>query len=484
MISITDANLWVLAPEIVLVLTALLGLLIIAFAKGEPRRLVGDLSLAGVVGAGVATYLAWGGTGTFQGMAAADGFALFWSFVFLAGAALTVLLVIDFGARHPERQASVFPLLLLATAGMILMGRALNLVVLFVALEIVSISFYVLVSHLRDEPRSSEAGIKYLLLGGFASAFLLYGIALTYGATGSFVFQDIGAAVMRPAGLAANPLLAGGLMLILVGFAFKVALVPFQMWTPDVYEGAPTPITAFMSVAVKAAGFAALLRVLLIAFPAWQGQWGLLVAILAALTMTWGNLAAIRQGSVKRMLAYSSIAHAGYIAVGLAAAGDAGVRSVAFYLASYTLMNIGAFAVVAALGREGSPSEALADYAGLAQRRPWVAAAMTVFLLSLAGIPLTSGFLGKVYLFSAAVQEGLVWLAAIGVINAVISAYFYLRVVAQMYLAGEPADLQSRTTAPLAVSIAVAAVGTILLGVYPAPLLDLIRVAMTAITGS
>jgi NADH-quinone oxidoreductase subunit N len=208
------------------------------------------------------------------------------------------------------------------------------------------------------------------------------------------------------------------------------------------------------------------------------------VAILAALTMTWGNLAAIRQGSVKRMLAYSSIAHAGYIAVGLAAAGSAGASSVGFYLASYTLMNIGAFGVVLAMGREGAPNEGLKDYSGLASRRPWLAAAMTVFMLSLAGIPLTSGFLGKLYLFSAAVQSGLAWLAAIGVVNAVISAYFYLRVVAQMYLSGEPEEEGSHMTAPLGVSIGLAAIGTLFLGVYPAPLLDLIKAAMKVVAGS
>jgi NADH-quinone oxidoreductase subunit N len=273
-------------------------------------------------------------------------------------------------------------------------------------------------------------------------------------------------------------------MLLLVGFCFKVALVPFQMWTPDVYEGAPTPITALMSVGVKAAGFAALLRVLVVAFPTWQSTWGLVIAILAALSMTWGNLAAIRQGSVKRMLAYSSIAHAGYIAVGVAAAGDSGIRSVAFYLAAYVLMNIGAFAVVIALGREGAHNEELDRFSGLAKKHPWLAGAMMIFMLSLAGIPLTAGFLGKLYLFSAAVQANLVWLAAIGMLNAVVSAYFYLRVVAKMFLAAPPDDVEARVTVPLGVSIALAAIGTIALGVYPGPLLNLIKSAMEVLTGA
>jgi NADH-quinone oxidoreductase subunit N len=367
---------------------------------------------------------------------------------------------------------------------MMLLGSAVNLVAVFLALEILSIALYVLTASARDELRSLEAGMKYFILGGFASAFLLFGIAMVYGATGSFSLAGVGSQGASLTALLDNPLLAAGLLFLLVGFAFKVALVPFQMWTPDVYEGAPSLVTAFMSVCAKAAGFVALIRILQTAFPYWKSEWGLLLAIIAVLTMFWGNMAALAQKSVKRMLAYSSIAHAGYIAIGVAVATSAGYSSVLFYLLCYTLMNIGAFAVILAMGRKGELNEDMDDYAGLIHRKPGLALAMALFMLALAGIPLTAGFLGKLYVFSAAVSGGYVWLAALGVINAVISAYYYLRVAARMFFGEPAADAKPVSFSwPLGLTLTLTALATIFFGVYPTPILDFIQSAIGPLAG-
>lgn len=477
-------NVRVLAPESIILAFVLIVLFVDALSRKRRLGLLGGLALVGIVGAGAASVYYWQDAApTFQGMATADGFAMFANLLFLLAAGLATLMGLD-AIRRFQLPREVFTLILISTLGMMLLASAINLVTVFLALEILSISLYVLTASSRDEWRSVEAGMKYFVLGGFASGFLLFGIAMIYGASGTLTLSQISPMVGRPADLLAQPLLAAGMLLLLVGFAFKVALVPFQMWTPDVYEGAPSLVTAFMSVGAKAAGFIALVRILETAFRFWQPQWGLLLGIVAALTMSWGNMAALGQKSVKRMLAYSSIAQAGYVAIGLAVAGRTGYASVLFYLLAYVLMNTGAFAVVIALGRKGEPNEMLDDYAGLVHRKPWLALAMTLFMLALAGIPLTAGFLGKVYLFSAAVSQGYVWLAAIGVVNAVVSAYYYLRVVARMTFTEAEEDAEPISVpAPLTLTVALAALGTLFFGVYPTPILNLIQMAIRPIVG-
>jgi NADH-quinone oxidoreductase subunit N len=325
------------------------------------------------------------------------------------------------------------------------------------------------------------------LLGAFASGFLLYGMALIYGQAGTTSLDGVRDHVLSLSG-EFPMLLTVALGLMIVGFGFKVALVPFQMWTPDVYHGAPTSVTAFMSVGAKAAGFAALGRVALYALGELHGNWVWVLAVLAALTMTVGNLAALRQTNLKRLLAYSSIAHAGYILVGLAAGSEPGLSGVLFYLFAYAFMNVAAFAVIIAVGRfdgSGEGGETLADFAGLAARKPGLAAVMVVFLLSLAGIPPLVGFLGKLYVFSAAVQADLVWLAIFGVINSVISAYYYLRVVVSMYMGeGEPAEpAKDPVCLALQVGTGLAALAVVALGIWPAPIMDLAGVAVAALLG-
>jgi len=477
-------DLQVLAPEAIVLAFVLIVLLIHALSGKRSATLVGGLALLGVVLAGAASLYYWGDTApTFQGMVAADGYGLFANLLFLLAAGLAILMGLE-AVRRFDLPAEVFTLILIACLGMMLLGSAVNLVAVFLALEILSISLYVLTASERDEWRSLEAGMKYFVLGGFASAFLLFGIAMIYGATGTFSLAEIGAQGAALGTLRDAPLLAAGLVFVLVGFAFKVALVPFQMWTPDVYEGAPSLVTAFMSVGAKAAGFVALVRILETAFPYWRMEWGWALAAIAVLTMSWGNMAALGQRSVKRLLAYSSIAHAGYIAIGLAVAGRTGYASVFFYLLCYTLMNVGAFAVILAMGRKGAFNEDMDDYAGLIRRKPGLALAMALFLLALAGIPLTAGFLAKLYVFSVAVVGGYAWLAAIALINAVISAYYYLRVAARMFFGEAPADASPiHVSAPLGVTLALTGLATVALGVYPAPILNLIQAAIRPIVG-
>jgi len=397
-------------------------------------------------------------------------------------AALAILISLDYTVRLKVAGGEYYGLLLLAAAGMMFLGSATHLMTIFLSIEILSIALYVLAGLNKSEPRSGEAALKYFLLGGFASAFLLYGMALIYGATGTTSLTGIRVALVPGGSLLSNPMLLVGLGMLLIGFGFKVAAVPFHMWTPDVYQGSPTSVTAFMAAGAKAAGFAALLRLLVVVFPNWQ--WFVPVCVLAVLTMTWGNLAAIGQQNVKRMLAYSSIAHAGYILVGVAA-GAGGVGPVLFYLMAYTLMNIGAFAVLTALERaEGDPAGITLDrLRGLFARKPWLAAAMTIFMLSLAGVPPLAGFLGKLYIFSAAIKAQVLWLAIVGVLNSAVSAYYYLRVIARMALDEPAEEVECSRCVGLGIGTALAAIGTVLVGLWPAPLLTLVQGTLAALFG-
>lgn len=485
MIETPVLNFSVIAPALALVIAAVIVLLVDLFLPRSQKQILAYVALLGIVVAFVATGLVWSATGPAflgtDGMAVADGYALFFNFVFMTVAGLAVLISVDYTDRHGLAQGEYYALLLLSTAGMSVMAAATDLMVLFVGLEVLSMALYVLVGLKRGQAESNEAGLKYFLLGAFASAFLLYGIALTYGAGGSTALSAVAA------GLAADSspglLALAGLGLILVGFGFKVALVPFHAWTPDVYQGAPTSVTAFMSVGAKAAGFAALGRALAVAFPGLLTEWSPLLAILATLTMTLGNVGALRQTDLKRLLAYSSVAHAGYLLVGLAAANEAGLASVLFYLLAYGFMNVGAFAVVIAAERADGGDVTVESVAGLGARKPGLSAGMAVALLSLAGMPPLAGFMGKFYLFRAAVEADLIWLAVVGVINSVVSVYFYLKVIVAMYLR-EPDGGELVKTCPLVGATVTASVlGILILGSLPSLMLALAEMSARGVMG-
>lgn len=471
-------------PQTLLVVTALLVLVLDVTVMRQNKTALGWIALLGILGALGAIAWLWTTPGrTFQDMAIADHFALMTGLVILVAAGLGTLLSMHYLPRISSSQGEYFALLLLAAAGMTMMAASTSLMTVFLSLETLSLALYILTGFNLKEPRSSEAAMKYFLLGAFASGFFLFGSALIYGATQTTVFSEMVTALQQmPAGDPLTSLLPIGIGLLLVGFGFKVALVPFHMWTPDVYQGAPTPVTAFMSVGTKTAVLAALLRVLA-AFSGTEQPWLWVLAILSVLTMTLGNLAALRQSSIKRMLAYSSIAHAGYLLIGLVANSDQAVSAVLYYLVAYVFMNVGAFAVLVVL-EHASDMDVLATEAnGLGRRYPLLGAAMTVFMLSLAGIPPLAGFFGKLYVFGAAVQAGWIWLVVVAVINSAISAYYYLRVVVNMYLEPETSSspVTFRTTWSVAIALAVA--GTVIVGLWPTPWIELTRSTLVALVG-
>lgn len=469
-------NLLVISPAMALTLT---GFVIIAYGLISSRTRRGGLLVIALLGLAVSAILAlrmWDSNASaFANMVVSDNFALAFSFIFMIGAALTLLLAVNEHEGGYLLYAEFFAIVFFATVGMVLMASATNLVTIFLGLETLSISLYVLAGFKRVEPKSLEAAFKYFLLGAFASGFLLYGIALIYGATGSLDLGKISGYVSSRSVLN-EPLLVLGGLLIIVGFGFKVAVVPFHMWAPDVYQGAPTPIAAFMSTGSKAAAFAAMIRVLFAATDGSVTDWVRILWVLAVLTMFVGNIAAIVQSNIKRMLAYSSIAHAGYILIGLLAWNDIGTSSVMFYLITYTFMNIGAFGVISYLSTRQKEYVELDDFKGLGHQRPWVAITMSLFMFSLAGIPPTAGFVGKFYLFSAAVKAGHIPLVVLGVINAMISLYYYLGVVVAMFMK-EPAELALEIKPVPAVSfgLVIAAAGTLGLGLFPSQLMHLFQ---------
>lgn len=468
------ANWQAAMPGIVVVLAAVAVMTVDLLLRDGSRSVLAGVGILGLAAAIAVSVSAWTGSADpsgFQDMLRADRYGLFFTIVICAGAALTLLMSVECVREWGLPAGDFYTLVLLSTAGMVFLALANDLIVVFVALETMSVGVYVLAGLLRGDLRSNEASLKYFLLGAFASGFLLYGVAFLYGATGSTRLDVIAEAVSQRA---QEPFVLLGMAFLLVGFGFKVALIPFQAWTPDVYEGAPTNVTAFMAVAVKAAAFAAFARVFFGGLEDLAMHWTGLLSVLAALTMTVGNVVAVSQRSVKRMLAYSSIAHAGYALIGLVADSAEGGAALLYYLTVYMFMNIGAFGVLIALGRRGEPQERLDDLAGVGFRHPLLAACMTVFLLSLAGVPPMAGFIGKFYLFSAAVDAGHTGLALIAVVNSVISVYYYLGPIVQMYLgegATEAAVLPARPW--LLACIAVALVGTLYLGLFPAGTMNL-----------
>jgi NADH-quinone oxidoreductase subunit N len=476
-VQFVPADLIIVAPELVLTGFALLILLMSAFVSTEKGHVLGYIALLGTAVAGVSLY---GGIGieasAFSGMVTMDPFSLFFKVVLAMIALLTVLASLSYAKREGIGFGEYYVLILFATVGMMLMVSGANLLIIFLGLEVMSISIYVLAGIMRDDARSVEAAFKYFLLGAFASAFLLYGIALTYASTGTLDLAGIGQVLTEQAWISGLPILITGLALLIVGFGFKIALVPFHMWTPDVYEGAPTSVTAFMATGVKAAGFAAFVRVFFSALPALQPYWTEIMWILAVATMTVGNIIALSQTNIKRMLAYSSIAHAGYILVAFVAGNELGHASILFYLLAYSFMNIGAFTVVILLGKKGEENTQISDYAGIGAQHPLLAAAMAIFMFSLAGVPPMAGFMAKFYVFSAAVKANYYWLAVIGVLNSAVAAYYYLRVLIYMYFREPAKELALDSFSPAAVLAVIISVwGVLHLGILPSTVLALAR---------
>jgi len=467
-------------PGLVVGIAALLAMGADLLSRGPDRDGVAVVGVLGLLAAIVVSAGAWGSDlAGFQNTLRADRFGLFFTILLCTGAALAMLMSIEFVREQRIPAGDYHALLLLSTCGMVFMALANDLIVVFLGLEIMSMAVYVLAGIVRGDPRSSEAAMKYFVLGAFASGFLLYGIAFFYGATGS-TRLDVIAQTIATQGV--SPFVMLGIAFVTVGFGFKVALVPFQAWTPDVYEGAPTAITAFMAVGVKAAAFAALARLFFTGLHGVAEHWSGLLAVLAVLTMTVGNVLAVSQQSVKRMLAYSSIAHAGYALVGVVIATRDGGAALCFYLTTYAFMNLGAFGVLLALARRGEPHETLGDLAGVGWRQPLLGVAMVVCMLSLAGMPPTAGFVGKFWVFSAAIDAGYVGLVIAGVLNSLVSVYYYLGVLVQMYMVEGQAPLAPPVRRPWLLSVILVAVaGTLLLGVLPSSPMELARQAFASL---
>ncbi len=457
-------------PEIVLAL-GLLGLLIADLVT--PRERQGWLAWlsVGILGATAMALLPLAGVDVTvaRGLLAVDGFAFFFKLVFLVTAALTILMSTRYLSVEGARVGEYYFLILCATLGMMFMASGIDLITIFIGLETMAVAFYILAGYLKPNRRSNEAAVKYFLLGAFSLGILLYGMSILYGLTGSTQLPAIMAAL---SGQEFGPLLILAVMLVVAGVGFKIAAVPFHMWAPDVYEGAPTPITAFLSVGSKAASFAMLLRIFMEGLAFLHAEWSPAFWVLAVVTMTVGNLAALTQSNVKRMLAYSSVAHAGYLLIGVVTGTSRGITAMLVYLAIYVFMQLGAFIVVVALRQKDTVGDELKDLTGLLGRNPLAAIAMLLFMLSLGGIPPTAGFMGKLWLFSAAIEAGYVWLALIGVLNSAISLYYYVRVVVFMWIKEDPSAAPLSLSPALTVALTVAIVGTIVLGIYPAPLFE------------
>jgi NADH-quinone oxidoreductase subunit N len=479
-------NLALLLPEISLAVFAALIILLDLFI--QRKGWLAAVSIIGLlVSAGFALSL-WGTTpqSAFNHMLAVDNFGVFFKLLFAGIAILVILASADYVSKFRRFQGEFYALILLSTLGMMLMASTTELVTLFVSLELVNLSLYALVGFLKDT-KSTEASLKYLLLSSIASAVLLFGLAFVFGFTGTTQLAEISGIILNTfssqtansaTSVLLNPALYLGVIMIIAGFGFKIAMVPFHMWVPDIYEGAPTPVTAYLSVASKSAGFAIILRIFYSAF-GFSGNlsldWGIVFAVLAALTMTAGNIIAIQQNNVKRMLGYSSIAQAGYIMIGLAAlgltqnaatAGASGQSGILFFLVSYSLTNLGAFIAIIAISNKIN-SDQINDFAGMGKRSPLIAIALTLCLISLIGMPPAAGFMAKFYIFSTAVRHDLLWLVVIAVLNSVISAYYYLRVVKVMWT-GEPASKEKvDSSLPLKVALIISCLGVLVLGVVP-----------------
>lgn len=468
-------------PEFIVVIGAIALLMVGVFAKAESSRLVTWAGVAVLAAAAVVLLTSAGATvRLFNGALIVDRFANFMKVLVLLAAALGLIMSLEWNARAGNPRFEFPVLLLFAVTGMMLMISANDLISLYVGLELQSLALYVVAAFQRDQVRSTEAGLKYFVLGALSSGLLLYGASLVYGFTGTTSFDGI--AQIAAASRGGPPLgLVFGMVFVIAGLAFKISGAPFHMWTPDVYEGAPTPVTAFFAVAPKIAAFALTMRVLIEPFGPLIGAWQQIVVFVAVLSMLVGAFAAIWQQNIKRLMAYSSIGHIGYGLVGLVAGGEAGVQSVIIYLAIYLFMNVGTFAVILSMRRDGQPVETIGDLAGLARDQPLVAAALAVAMFSMAGIPPLAGFFGKLYVFLAAVNAGFVTLAVVGVLASVVGAFYYLRIIKLMYFDAATAPLERPIGATLGIVLAGSTAFTLLFFLIPAPLVAGARVAAASL---
>ncbi len=470
-LKLPDINLFAIMPEIAMTVLVCLVLLVDLFVPQRRKALLGLLTLFGVVVTGLLTLPLIGmEADLFSDMYRVDSFAIFFKFIFLAITALTVLISMRYLSIEEIHLGEYYALVLFSVIGMMVMAGGSDLLTIYIGLELLSIPIYMLVGFMKRDLLSQEGGIKYFLLGAFSSGIILYGIALAYGITGTTNLAAMHAAFGETTG--PNILLTLSVIMIVAGFAFKIALVPFHMWAPDAYQGAPTSITAFISVGTKAAAFAGLLRIFAVAFEGIADQWAILLWLLAVFSMTWGNIAAMVQSNLKRLLAYSSVAHAGYVMMGLVVGSEIGMASVLLYLAVYIFMNMGAFTMVILLCRQNFRGDRVEDFRGLARAHPLAGIGFVIFFLSLAGIPPTAGFVGKFYLFSAAIESGYIWLALIGVLNSVLSVYYYFKIVANMYMAEPAGKVDISTSVPLRLALGLMVAGVLLIGVYPDPLIS------------
>ncbi len=465
------ADFYNILPEIVLASGALLVLMTDVVTSRISRTLLGRVTLA-VLGATILALLPFRDADTLasQGLLAIDGFAFFFKLLFLLAAVITVLMSASYLEVEGFRAGEYYFLILCATLGMMFMASGIDLITIFVGLETMAVAFYILVGFLKPNRRSNEAAVKYFLLGAFSLGILLFGMSMLYGLSGTTHLRELATTLATQE---RSPLLIIALVMVVAGIGFKIAAVPFHMWAPDVYEGAPTPITAFLSVGSKAAAVAMLLRIFVEGLPFLADIWQPMFWVLAVLTMTVGNVAALTQSNVKRMLAYSSIAHAGYVLIGVVAGTSRGVTAILVYMVVYAFMQLGAFAVIVMLRRTDVVGDELKDLSGLYVRHPAAACAMLFFMLSLGGIPPTAGFMGKFWLFGAAIESGYVWLAVIGVVNSAISLYYYVRVIVFMWFKEETLGSPIATGPAMAVALTVSLAGAVVLGLYPGPLFEL-----------
>ncbi|HEY3744330.1 MAG TPA: NADH-quinone oxidoreductase subunit N [Bryobacteraceae bacterium] len=461
-------------PEIILILTGIIIMLIEAFRGPKDNPPFHAVTLGGIVAAFAGCFASTSGP-AFHDMLAVDGFATFFRVIVLIVGALTTLMSLSYLDREKADKGEFYGLLLFSLSGQTLMCASNELIMIFIGLEISSIASYIMAGFMRDDKRNNEAALKYFLLGSFATAFMLYGVAWIYGITGTTNLEGIRQALVNNLPTIPMPAVGAACALMFVGFAFKVSAAPFQVWAPDVYQGAPAPVSAFLSAGPKAAAFAVLLRTFMTAFSPISNRWEPIVWGCALLSMLVGNFAALTQTNIKRMLAYSSIAHAGYVMIAVASHSEIGTAAAMFYLAAYAFMNVGAFAIVTQFSRKGERYVNISDLAGLGKRQPLSAAMFSVFLLSLIGVPLTGGFMGKFYIFKAALDSDLIWLTVLGLLNSAVAAYYYLRIMVVMYF-NEPGEGTALAEAPSMGMTAVlvgSALGTVVLGVVPNFILNL-----------
>ncbi len=471
-IVIPPFDLWSITPIIIITIAAIFILLADVFCRETFNEGLGYICYLIVIVTGVVTYAQIGqNTYSFSGMFVVDNYSVFFNLIFLFCTAMVLLMSDQYLKQEGVNYGEYYTLILFATVGMMLMASGADLLTIFLGLEIMSISLYVLAGYKRDNVRSNEASLKYFLLGAFATGFLLYGIAMLYGATGTTNIKGIAEFLSNNPALS-NPMIVAGTSLLIVGLGFKVACVPFHKWAPDVYEGAATPVTAFMSAGPKAAALAAFMRIFLVSLPEIEPKWSIILWVLAVLTMSVGNLVAIAQTNIKRMLAYSSIAHAGYALIGIIVGGSSGVSSLLFYMLAYSFMNLGAFAVIIVLGKKGEENSNIEDLSGLGYKHPVLAVTMCIFMFSLAGIPPLVGFMSKFYIFSSAIKSGFLVLTIIGVVNSVISVYYYLRVTVVMYMKKPIREFAPLSLSPfILLALLITIFGTIFLGIFPSKII-------------